>query len=152
MTKCSVLAAAVLFATGSTAGAEGWSVVDMTTMETRAECMARAEATIARYRQTYDASGIDDSTEWTVAGYNLRGDVIDALFICPTEAGLISPFLIVYNVDNDSAARQLITDRLREIWGQNPHRNDGAAPADGSGNGQAGGGSDGNEGIVDFDP
>ncbi len=101
---------------GSTAAAEGWSVVNFSSMGEQSDCMARAEATIAQYRQTYDTQGPTRSTEWTVAGFNLRGDVIDAIFMCPMEAGLAAPFLIVYNTDDDSAAREVISDRLQDIW------------------------------------
>ncbi|AHM03523.1 hypothetical protein roselon_01126 [Roseibacterium elongatum DSM 19469] len=42
--------------------------------------------------------------------------MIDALFICADESGLVAPFLVVYNVDDDSNAREMIADRLGDIW------------------------------------
>jgi hypothetical protein len=40
----------------------------------------------------------------------------DSLFICADESGLVSPFLVVYNTDEDNAARETIADRLADIW------------------------------------
>lgn len=100
------------------AQAEGWTVTDLGSLDTREECMRLAEATIDAYRATYGGDGFTGRSEWTIGGYDLRGDVVDALIICPIEAGLAAPFLIVFNTDSDNDARDTVADRLSEIWDQ----------------------------------
>ena len=100
------------------AQAEGWTVSDLGSVDERAECMRLAEATIDAYRATYGGDGFTGRSEWTIGGYDLRGEVVDALIICPIEAGLVAPFLIVFNTDSDNDARETVADRLNEIWDQ----------------------------------
>ena len=100
------------------ASAEGWTVTDLGTVDERAECMRLAEATVDAYRAAYGGDGFTGRSEWTIGGYDLRGDVVDALFICPIEAGVVAPFLIVYNSDSDNDARDTIAGRLEDIWNQ----------------------------------
>jgi hypothetical protein len=102
----------------TTVGAEGWTVTDLGSLDTREECMRLAEATIDAYRATYGGDGFTGRSEWTIGGYDLRGDVVDALIICPIEAGLAAPFLIVFNTDSDNDARDTVADRLSDIWDQ----------------------------------
>lgn len=100
------------------ASAEGWTITDLGSVDERAECMRLAEATIDAYRVAYGGDGFTGRSEWTVGGYDMRGEVIDALFICPIEAGLVAPFVIVYNSDSDNDARENVADRLEELWDQ----------------------------------
>lgn len=100
------------------AQAEGWTVFDLGSVDERAECMRLAEATIDAYRATYGGDGFTGRSEWTIGGYDLRGEVVDALIICPIEAGIAAPFLIVFNTDSDNDARETVADRLNEIWDQ----------------------------------
>jgi hypothetical protein len=104
--------------TAGAANAEGWTVTDLGSLDDRAECMRLAEATVDAYRATYGGDGFTGRSEWTIGGYDLRGDVVDALFMCPIEAGLIAPFLIVYNSDGENDARETVADRLEDIWDQ----------------------------------
>ncbi|MDG3041388.1 hypothetical protein [Roseicyclus marinus] len=101
---------------GSAASAEGWSVIDFNAVNTRDICMSYAEVTIETYRNRFGAPGFTGRSDWTVGGYDLRGEVVDALFICPDEAGFVAPFLVIHNTDDDSDARELIADRLGDIW------------------------------------
>ena len=103
-------------AIGSAASAEGWSVIDFNAVNTRDICMNYAETTIETYRSRFGAPGFTGRSEWTVGGYDLRGEVVDALFVCVDEAGLVSPLLVLHNTDDDSDARELIADRLGDIW------------------------------------
>lgn len=114
----------------SLASAEGWTVTDLGSLDTREECMRLAEATIDTYRATYGGNGFTGRSEWTIGGYDLRGDVVDALIICPIEAGLAAPFLIVFNTDSDNDARDTVADRLSEIWDRHV-AGGGPAPAPG---------------------
>ncbi|WP_306044394.1 hypothetical protein [Nioella sp. MMSF_3534] len=107
----------ILLAAGM-AQAEGWTVSDLGSVDERAECMRLAEATIDAYRATYGGDGFTGRSEWTIGGYDLRGEVVDALIICPIEAGIAAPFLIVFNTDSDNDARETVADRLNEIWDQ----------------------------------
>jgi hypothetical protein len=116
--------------TAGVASAEGWTVTDLGSMDDRAECMRLAEATVDAYRATYGGEGFTGRSEWTIGGYDLRGDVVDALFMCPIEAGLVAPFLIVYNSDDENDARETIADRLEEIWDQQIAGGSAPAPAD----------------------
>ena len=100
------------------AQAEGWTVNDLGSVDERAECMRLAEATIDAYRSSYGGDGFTGRSEWTIGGYDLRGEVVDALIICPIEAGIVAPFLIVFNSDSDNDARETVADRLSEIWDQ----------------------------------
>jgi hypothetical protein len=101
---------------GSAASAEGWSVIDFNAVNSRSICMNYAETTIETYRSRFGAPGFTGRSEWTVGGYDLRGEVVDALFICVDEAGLVSPLMVLHNTDDDSDARELIADRLGDIW------------------------------------
>ncbi len=101
---------------GTGALAEGWSVTDFNSVNTREICMNYAETTFNTYRQRFGSDGFTGRSTWTVGGYDLRGEVVDALFICADEAGLVAPFVVVYNSDEDSDAREAIADRLSDIW------------------------------------
>jgi hypothetical protein len=101
---------------GSGAWAEGWSVIDFNSVNSRDICMSYAETTFATYRTRFGAPGFTGRSEWTVGGYDLRGEVVDGLFVCADEAGLVAPFLVIHNTDDDSDARELIADRLGDIW------------------------------------
>ncbi|WP_071674235.1 hypothetical protein [Nioella nitratireducens] len=118
MKLTSFLAASALFMGATVASAEGWTVNDLGSVDERAECMRLAEATVDAYRATYGGDGFTGRSEWTIGGYDLRGDVVDALFICPIEAGLVAPFLVVYNSDSDNDARETVADRLTNLWDQ----------------------------------
>ncbi len=113
------LASAVSFVIlAMAANAEGWTVTDLGSVDERAECMRLAEATVDTYRSSYGGDGFTGRSEWTLGGYDLRGEVVDALIICPIEAGLVAPFLIVYNSDSDNEARETVATRLSDIWDQ----------------------------------
>lgn len=112
----------------TSANAEGWTVSDLGSIDERSECMRLAEATIDSYRATYGGDGFTGRSEWTIGGYDLRGEVVDALFICPIEAGLVAPFLIVHNSDDDNQARETLADRLVNIWDDLVASGVGAAP------------------------
>ncbi|PIV76476.1 MAG: hypothetical protein COW55_01410 [Rhodobacteraceae bacterium CG17_big_fil_post_rev_8_21_14_2_50_65_11] len=116
MTLRAFLAGLGLSALASVVQAEGWSVSDLGSLDTREDCMRLADATIDSYRATYGGNGFTGRSEWTVGGYDLRGDVVDALIICPIKAGLAAPFLIVFNSDGDNDARGLVAGRLEDIW------------------------------------
>ncbi|MFO7920941.1 MAG: hypothetical protein R6U99_09045 [Nioella sp.] len=129
MTRRAFLSGLGLSVLATMAQAEGWTVSDLGSLDTREECMRRAEATIDSYRAVYGGSGFTGRSEWTIGGYDLRGDVVDALIICPIEAGLAAPFLIVFNSDSDNDARGLVAERLEEIWDQQL-AGDGAVPSE----------------------
>lgn len=114
-TRSATAAALVLAATGAS-HAEGWSVIDFNSLSDRATCMAYAETTFNTYRQRFGSDGFTGQSTWTTAGYDLRGEVVDGLFICADESGLVAPFLVVYNYDDDSDGREIIADRLGDIW------------------------------------
>ena len=101
---------------GSGALAEGWSVIDFNSVGSRDICMSYAETTFSTYRNRFGAPGFTGRSDWTVGGYDLRGEVVDGLFVCADEAGLVAPFLVIHNTDDDSDARELIADRLGDIW------------------------------------
>lgn len=116
-TKALVFGLGMLMATGM-AHSEGWTVSDLGSVDERPECMRLAEATIDAYRASYGGDGFTGRSEWTIGGYDLRGEVVDALIICPIEAGIVAPFLIVFNSDSDNDARETVADRLSDIWDQ----------------------------------
>lgn len=101
---------------GTGASAEGWTVTDFNSVNTRDICMNYAESTFLTYRERFGSDGFTGRSNWTVGGYDLRGEVVDGLFICADEAGLVAPFLVLHNTDDDSDARELIADRLGDIW------------------------------------
>ncbi len=109
-------AAALTLAAAGSAQAEGWTVTDFSSISDRATCMEYAETTFDTYRERFGSDGFTGRSNWTVGGYDLRGEVVDGLFICADEAGLVAPFLVVYNYDDDSDARETIADRLGDIW------------------------------------
>lgn len=112
-----ILTAAVLtLAASSLAQAEGWTVTDFTSIPDRDTCMNYAETTFDTYRARYGGDGFTGRSTWTIGGYDLRGEAVDGLFICADEAGLVAPFLVVYNVDEDGDARETIAERLGDIW------------------------------------
>lgn len=108
--------ATISLAAAGTAQAEGWSVTDFSSLPDRETCMSYAETTFNTYRQRFGGDGFTGRSQWTVGGYDLRGEVVDALFICADEAGIVAPFVVVYNADDDSDARETIADRLGDIW------------------------------------
>jgi hypothetical protein len=101
---------------GTGALAEGWTVTDFNSVNSRDICMTYAELTFQTYNQQVGSNGFIGRSTWTVGGYDLRGEVVDGLFICADEAGLVAPFLVLHNTDDDSDARELIADRLGDIW------------------------------------
>ena len=109
-------AAALTLAAAGSAQAEGWTVTDFSSVSDRDTCMNYAETTFNTYRARFGAEGFTGRSQWTIGGYDLRGEVIDGLFICADESGLVAPFLVVYNTDDDSDAREVVADRLGDIW------------------------------------
>jgi hypothetical protein len=107
---------ALATALGTGALAEGWTVTDFNSVNTRDICMAYAELTFQTYNQQVGSNGFIGRSNWTVGGYDLRGEVVDGLFICADEAVLVAPFLVLHNTDDDGDARELIADRLGDIW------------------------------------
>ena len=117
MKRTRILTAAVLsLAAAGAAQAEGWTVTDFSSLPDRATCMDYAETTFNTYRVRFGSDGFTGRSNWTIGGYDLRGEVVDGLFICADESGLVAPFLVVYNNDDDSDARETIADRLGDIW------------------------------------
>jgi hypothetical protein len=96
--------------------AAGWTVDDLGSMAERSACMSKAESTMRDYFAQHGGSGNIGKSEWTLGGYGMRGSVIDALIICPIEAGLVEPFLIVHNSDSNNDARKIVADRVKAIW------------------------------------
>ncbi len=135
--KSTRILAAVALTVGaaSAAQAEGWTVTDFNSVSDRETCMNYAETTFATYRARFGSDGFTGRSTWTIGAYDLRGEVVDGLFICADESGLVAPFLVVYNVDDDGDAREAIADRLGDIWDEivagNGVLGDGAAPATG---------------------
>jgi hypothetical protein len=110
------LAALCVLCAPGAAQAEGWSVIDFDPVPDRASCMSQADTTLRTYRARFDAPGFTARSDWTLGGYDLKGDPIDALFICADEQGRVEPFLVLYNTDDDSHARETVADRLSVIW------------------------------------
>ncbi len=132
-TRILTATALTLLAAG-TAQAEGWTVTDFSSLPDRATCMGYAETTFNTYRARFGGDGFTGRSNWTVGGYDLQGEVIDGLFICADEGGLVAPFLVVYNYDDDSDGREIVADRLGDIWDEVVDGNGvpgGAAPAAG---------------------
>jgi hypothetical protein len=114
MKSLAVTCAAILFATPAVSA--GWTVDDLGSMAERSACMTKAEATMKGYYAQHGGKESIGRSEWTLGGYGLRGAVIDALIICPIEAGLVEPFLIVHNSDSNNDARKIVADRVKAIW------------------------------------
>jgi len=118
MKPMALISGLALTLAATVAQSEGWTVTDLGAVDERPECMRLAEATIDAYRASYGGDGFTGRSEWTIGGYDLRGEVVDALIICPIEAGVVAPFLIVFNSDSDNDARETVADRLSDIWDQ----------------------------------
>lgn len=114
MKRVLLTCAAALFATPMFAA--GWTVDDLGSMSERSQCMSRAESTMKQYFVDHGGTESIGKSEWTLGGYGLRGNVINALIICPIEGGMVAPFLIVHNSDNDNDARKIVADRVKAIW------------------------------------
>ncbi len=115
-TRILTAAALTLAAAAGSASAEGWTVTDFSSISDRDTCMNYAETTFNTYRERFGGDGFTGRSNWTIGGYDLRGEVVDGLFICADETGQVAPFLVVYNYDDDSDARETIADRLGDIW------------------------------------
>ena len=133
MKTTKIFAAAALSLTASGAvQAEGWTVTDFSSIGDLDTCMNYAETTFNTYRARFGGDGFTGRSNWTIGGYDLRGEVVDGLFICAEDGGFVEPFLVVYNYDDDSDARETIADRLGDIWDEVVDGNGipgGAAPA-----------------------
>jgi hypothetical protein len=110
-----VLAALAGLGLASPAMSAGWTINDLGAMDQRADCMRLAETVFNEYDRRWNSQSVYVGN-WTVGGYGLRGDPIDAIIMCPVEGGLVAPFLVVHNSDNDSAARKIVAERLVDIW------------------------------------
>ena len=109
-------AAALSLSIAGTAQAEGWTVTDFASMDSVDTCMNYAETMFNTYRQRFGGDGFTGRSTWTIGGYDLRGEVVDGLFICANESAPIEPLLVVYNYDEDNDTRETIADRLGDIW------------------------------------
>ncbi len=130
--KKTLIAATLSFAAAGGAHAEGWTVTDFSSIGDLDTCMNYAETTFNTYRARFGGDGFTGRSNWTIGGYDLRGEVVDGLFICAEDGGFVEPFLVVYNYDDDSDARETIADRLGDIWDEVVDGNGvpgGAAPA-----------------------
>ncbi|MEJ6390071.1 hypothetical protein [Gymnodinialimonas ulvae] len=114
--KKKLIAATLSLPLSGAALAEGWTVTDFTPLGNLTTCMNYAETTFNTYRTRFGGDGFTGRSNWTIGGYDLRGEAIDGLFICAEEDGVVDPFLVVYNDDDDSDARETIADRLGDIW------------------------------------
>ncbi len=114
--KKTLIAATVTLAAAGGAQAEGWTVTDFSALDDLNTCMDYAETTFNTYRARFGGDGFTGRSNWTIGGYDLRGEVVDGLFICAEDGGFVEPFLVVYNYDDDSDARETIADRLGDIW------------------------------------
>lgn len=109
---------AALLAMSGMAHAEGWTISDLGSEGDRDTCMSKAERTFRSYAADSGVEEVIGRSEWTVAGYDLRGGLIDAIIICPIEGGLVAPFLLTYSGESDDDARKIIHDRIYESWGR----------------------------------
>ncbi|SLN33800.1 hypothetical protein ROA7023_01223 [Roseisalinus antarcticus] len=109
------IVAALLLPAGM-AAAEGWTISDLGSEAEREICMNKAAATFSSFAMKQGIEEVVGQSEWTVAGYDLRGSGIDSIIICPIEGGLVAPFLLTYSSDNDADARQIIHDRVVDAW------------------------------------
>ncbi len=130
--KNTLVAAALSVAAAGVAQAEGWTVTDFSPVGNLDVCMNYAETTFNTYRQRFGGDGFTGRSNWTIGGYDLRGEVVDGLFICAGEGDPVDPFLVVYNYDDDGDSREAIATRLGDIWDEIVAGNGvpgGAAPA-----------------------
>lgn len=103
----------------SPAFAQGWMVDELSTQPSRSTCMTRAENTFHSFASQHGGARIFRSQgrdDWTVAAYDLAGQELDGLIICPIESGKIEPFLIVFESGPKGDLRHQTTQRLRAIW------------------------------------
>ena len=114
--KNTLVAGAITIAAAGAAQAEGWTVTDFSPVGNLDVCMNYAETTFNTYRQRFGGDGFTGRSNWTIGGYDLRGEVVDGLFICAGEDDPVNPFLVVYNYDNDDDSREAIATRLGDIW------------------------------------
>ncbi|WP_373355597.1 hypothetical protein [Pseudoroseicyclus sp. CXY001] len=111
-----IAAAALLALPAAAAQAEGWTATTLATMNTEAECMAKADRVFQRYADTY-APGADVSgAGWTAAGYDQMGEDVDSLIICPMVDGLVEAFLVSHSSHDFPDERELVHDRLLSLW------------------------------------
>ena len=68
MRKPLISAGIALALSAGAAGAEGWTIADLGSMEDRDECMRMAEATVDAYRMAYGGDGFTGRSEWTIGG------------------------------------------------------------------------------------
>lgn len=116
MMKRALIAGLVTAGLAGNADAQGWSIIDFTSLPDIGSCIRHAESTIAIYSQSFPPPADIVVAQSTVGAYGLRGTAVDGLFICTEIAGLVAPMLVVHNSDDDTDARALIADRLAEAW------------------------------------
>ena len=77
--------------------------------------MNRARAVLDIYARRYGGSPDIVESDWTVAGYDIEAGV-NTSFICRTEGGTDSGWLVTHSVDEGDDARSEVHGRLRDIW------------------------------------
>lgn len=100
------------------ATAEGWSVINFSSLSDHGTCMSYAGAATATYRTRFGSDGFTGRSTLSIAAYDLRDEAVDGLLLCADGEGVVSPLLVVYNMDDDSDGRELIADRLGGIWNE----------------------------------
>lgn len=107
--------AAAAFCAGP-ALSDGWNIRDLGSSASIQSCMDKAFATFDWFQREAGRDIEIGRSDWTVAAYDMRGPDIDAIIMCPEEAGLIAPFLIVHSTGDDNDARRIIFEQLKDLW------------------------------------
>lgn len=93
--------------------AEGWTLQTLGTMPSVEACMDKARIAVNRY--IFDNGGGETAADsWSVYGFDLEPEAVDAVIMCPTGGGdYINAILVLHSEGTD---RSIVADRIKSIW------------------------------------
>lgn len=105
--------ATLLSLTALPALAEGWTIQTLGTMPSTEACMDHARIVMNRY--IFDNGGGETAADtWSIYGFDLQPETVDAVIMCPTGGGdYVNAILVLHNEGEDRLA---VADEIYRIW------------------------------------
>ncbi len=108
--------AMALIATGGSAQAETYDVIELGITYDRASCMNWAESVLYRYKNSYGGGNIARGS-WVVYGWDMRPGDQDVVIMCPIVSGTVDAFLVV-NGETSQNDVSFTVGNIQSFWNQ----------------------------------
>ena len=114
----SLAAAALACAGGFTATgaqAEGFTIVDLGEVNSREQCLFKAELTIRRYGENTSVNKVAVGS-WTVMGFDVGFSDTDAVIVCARNDNDRNRASLVVHSPVEASTREAQADQIESVW------------------------------------